>query len=73
MQEVLCSVGVVYQACGTCAKAGIRGFRFITGSKVKKMATNTALKTAANVIDKDIVPACREARGLSHSKLLRLW
>lgn len=67
-------MGAAYQVVGSITKAGIHVVHFGTGSKVTEMATKTALKKAANVVDKDILPACREARGLSqYSKLLRLW
>ena len=63
----------VYKAGGAVTKVAIRVFSFFTGNKVKEKATKTVLKQAANVVHEDIVPAYRDARGLSQSHLLRFW
>ena len=64
-------MGGLYEAGGAVVKGVITVVAFFTGSKVKERATKTVLKGAANVVHEDIVPACRDARGLSQSHLLR--
>ena len=72
-KRLFCSVAAVYKAGGAATKGVISVVSFVKGNKVKKQATKTLLKGAANVVHLDIVPACRDARGLSQSHLLRFW